>query len=94
MAKKKRGGRHSRRKIPLAVVAPLGVVAYDAGRYLVKGQTEEAKFIVTGINRNGKLEVGQLMRAYGPVLVGALIHKGASRLGVNRAIPSWIPFGV
>jgi len=94
----RRRGKKSRRggskKMPLAVVAPMAIVAYEAGHYAVKGDMDNAKYVLTGVRRDGTWSSGRTMQTYTPVLVGVVIHKAASRLGVNRYIPKWLPVSI
>ena len=49
---------------------------------------------LTGYDARSKSwSFGTLMRGLGPVVLGVLVHKGANKLGVNRAIArAGIPF--
>lgn len=84
--------------LPLAAVAgfvPLGLNVYNgaktggingAGFELVRG--------TTGYNwQAGRMEWPALVRGLGPIVAGFMVHKLASKLGVNRALgKAGIPF--
>jgi hypothetical protein len=84
--------------IPLAVVGGMVPTAVDVlETYKAQGLPGGAKMLVmrtTGYNmwaKNWYLQ--ELLRGMGPVLLGLLVHKAASKLGINRAIArAGIPF--
>lgn len=99
MAKKKRGRRGGSKKIPLAVVAPMAVVGYKIAKEAMTGATGQnmAVLRLTGWDAGSttdNFKPNYLIGTYVPVLAGVIVHKGASRLGVNRMIPKWLPFNI
>jgi hypothetical protein len=89
MAKHKRS--HKSKKVPLAVAVPVLITTVDIGKAVISGDTASARLQMTGIDSNGKFYFPAVAQTYGPILAGALIHMGASKLGVNRAIAK-VPF--
>lgn len=92
---KRRGGGFT---LPLAVVGgfvPLAVHAVDD--YQVGGITHLGKGIAvrtTGyMVDTGKFELKYLSQGLFPILAGLVVHKVASKMGVNRALArSGVPF--
>lgn len=78
--------------VPMAMAVPIAYVAYNQGRKILAGNVKGAKEAMTGYTDSG-FSVGILMETYGPIVAGAVVHKAASYLGVNRMIGrSGIPF--
>lgn len=102
MATKGKGKRSRRRSsgftLPLAVVAgfvPLGLnVINGAKTGGINGAGFELVRGTTGYNwQAGRMEWPALYRGMGPILLGFLAHKVASRMGVNRALAkAKVPF--
>lgn len=90
---KKRGGSRSK-KLPLAIALPVGMAGAQAMKYVMAGNYTSAQHVFTGIQANGGFDQGRFMMTYLPIVAGVLVHKGASRLGVNRYIPKWIPVSI
>lgn len=92
--KAKRGG--GSKKMPLALIGAMGISGYvNVVRPAMGGNYEGALANLTGYDtRVQKFQPERLVYTYGPVLGGVLLHKAASKLGVNRAIPKWIPFSI
>ena len=83
---KKRRGSH-KMTVPVAIAAPAVWAMYRFVEPAIKGNMPLAVMQVTGYNfATNALNLGALYDTYGPVLVGAVIHKGASMFGVNRAL--------
>ena len=80
-------------KLPLAIVVPAAITSIDIGGQVAAGKYEDAKFMVTGINANGRFEWRQVVKTYGPTGVGVLIHKYLGKY-VNRYLPKWLPFNL
>ena len=87
--------------IPVAVLAgfvPLGVGVYGAVRRGMAGDTagmtQELTIRTTGFNTDTKsFHWPAFWGTYGPILAGLVVHKAASRLGVNRALAkAGVPF--
>jgi len=84
--------------IPLAVVggfAPLVVheiAAFKAGG--IANAATQLALRTTGYNyADGGWYPTEMVRGVGPILLGALVHKVAGRLGINRALAgAGIPF--
>lgn len=95
---KARSRRHAKPRIPLAVVAgfvPLATFAYEgfqAGGLSNAGARVAQR--LTGYDSSAHVFIWkELMLGWGPILTGIVLHKVASRLGVNRALAkSGIPF--
>ena len=87
--KKRRSG--GSKKLPLAIALPLGMAGAQAAKYAMAGNFTSAQHVFTGIQADGGFDQGRMMATYVPILAGVVIHKGASRLGVNRYIPKWLP---
>jgi len=90
-SKKRRGS--GSKKIPLAIGVPLAVNAVIVGKYAMEGNFAAASKHMTGYGSGG-FEPQVLMTTYGPILAGVIVHKGASKLGVNRMIPKWLPVSI
>jgi len=95
MAKKKHR-RKAAMTIPLAVVAgflPAGNKLWD-NRESVESLTNEASKMFVGFDpRSGNWDLEDLKFGIAPILVGFLVHRVASGLGVNRALGSArVPF--
>ena len=101
MAKKKGGSRRRGFTVPVAVLAgfaPLGFGLVSATKRALAGDTagasQELVIRTTGYNTDTKRWHSDVfMQSYGPVLAGLVVHKLASRLGVNRLLgQAKIPF--
>jgi len=55
-----------------------------AGKYTKGFDVIKANYL--GLNRNNKFDPSLLAHGFGPLLGGFLIHKVASKLGVNREL--------
>lgn len=92
MARKKRGRRgfgKKNRAIPLAIVGPLAMpaVQYVAPKLLagdLKGAFQSMVLEYTGMGTDSKFHPNQLVEAYLPVLGGVVVHKLATKFGVNK----------
>ena len=87
-AKKKR--RRGRRSIPLApLIGLVGSAAEPIKRAMGgdwQGAIGEARNIYTGFNEQGKFNAGWLVKGWGPIVLGCLIHKfvGGWPINANR----------
>lgn len=72
--------------IPLALAAPLGVAGIRVGKDLASGEYANAVQDVTGFDASGKFHWPELVKTYGPVVAGLVMHKAANKFGVNRAL--------
>jgi len=93
MAKRRFKKSRSARKmtIPMAVAVPVGAIGIALGKKALAGDTAGMMRQV-GVGESG-LEFDKVISVWGPVLVGVIIHKGASYLGVNRALgAAGVPF--
>lgn len=94
MAKKKTTRRRRpKTTIPLAVVGGLSVGLREPVQFLMQGNIEGAAWTIsrayTGYDyKTGKFTLWDLKRGVVPLLLGVLVHKGAGKLGINRAIGS------
>lgn len=95
--------RHSKpgMTIPLAVVAgfaPLAMGELGAVKRALAGDTagasQQAVIYATGYNMDTKsFSWPTFVGSYGPIVAGMLVHKLASKFGVNRALASaGVPF--
>lgn len=78
-------------RIPLAVVAGfVPTLAFAADGFRVGGFENAARRTaqrLTGIDSTANVFIWkELMAGWGPILAGFLVHKAASKLGINRAI--------
>lgn len=90
------GGRRSKGKVSLAVVAgflPLAIDGYSAmtkgwsGYTGLEALAGQLVYSTTGWNNSqNRWEMRGIIRGLGPVLCGALVHKAASMFGINRQI--------
>jgi len=94
MAKKgkRRGGSRSK-KLPLAIVIPMAIPAIEAGKAIMGGQYDTARYIMTGVDGMGRFVPGRMVETYAPVVAGVVAHKFAGRF-VNRYIPKWLPVSI
>lgn len=90
-SKKSRGGRS--KKMPLAIVVPMAIPVVEAGKALMAGQYDSARYIMTGVDGMGRFNVGRMVETYAPVVAGVVVHKFAGRF-VNRYIPKWLPVSI
>jgi len=73
--------------VPVALMAPALWAGYRFVEPAMKGNMTLAITQATGYNfGTNALNMGALYDTYGPVLVGAVIHKAAGYAGVNRAL--------
>lgn len=73
--------------VPMAIVAPAAWVGYRFLEPAVKGNMTLAVMQGTGYNfGTNSINKGAILDTYGPLLIGAVIHKGANYLGVNKAL--------
>lgn len=78
--------------IPLAVAVPVAVVAIDSAKKVMAGNTAELMANITMMD-NGKFSSARFMNMWAPILAGVIVHKGASYVGLNRALgAAKIPF--
>lgn len=90
MGRKKKSRRSNKMTLPLAVLLPVAAPVAEAVGIMAKGDVKggiafaTAKF--TGLQSDGTFNAAYLMNTYGPMAAGALIHWGAGRMGVNRAL--------
>ena len=86
--KKKRSGKRNK-AIPVAIVAPLAMPAinYVLPKVMsgdIKGAVQSLALEYTGMDSAGKFHANQLVEAYVPVAMGVVVHKMASKFGINR----------
>jgi len=92
--KRKKSHRSGSKKLPMAVAVPLAYTGYNMAKQFMGGNTAYPVYALTGMTANGDFQGAQIVRTYVPILAGVVAHKAASRLGVNRMIPKWIPFSI
>jgi hypothetical protein len=88
------GRRAKRMTLPLAIVGgfvPMGVdivSAYKVGG--VEAALGHVSLCTTGYDpSDGKFKpMFAVQKLYGPLLLGAIVHKAANRLGINRMLSS------
>jgi hypothetical protein len=94
MAKAKARRRANNMTIPLAVVGGLVPAAYDvlAGYRAngLDGALGHVSLVTTGYDPgDGEWKPAYaLQKLYGPLALGALVHKAAGKLGINRMLAS------
>ena len=82
------------KKLPLAIAAPVALAAYEIAK-TGKGNSAAAVARITGYDpSNGQFAFGNMASTYVPILAGVIVHKAASRFGVNRMLPSWLPVNI
>jgi len=88
MARFKKKGRRSgkSKSIPLAVVAPLVAIGYEAGKDIMAGNMAELKWDLVAVNAEGKFSGQKALQIYGPLAAGVVIHKVANKVGVNNIV--------
>ena len=87
MARRKRRGRKKDKAIPLGVAVPAIWVGYERVYVPLKDKNYDGlKQMWTGIAPDGTFTSVSLVKTYGPLLVGTMASKVASRLGLNRKI--------
>jgi len=99
MARKSRKGhRGGSKKLPISIVAPMAMGGYfKVVQPLMAGNQILAVANLTGFDMGStadKWKPQYLVGTYGPILAGAVIHKVAGRVGVNRMIPKWLPVSI
>jgi hypothetical protein len=79
---------HSRGKttLPIAIVAPVAVVAFKVGKDLMAGNTLDVQQSLTGVGPDGQFHSQFVIPTYMPIAAGAAIHYAASRFGVNKML--------
>jgi len=96
----KRGKKHSSKRkmtVPLALAAPIALIGANAYQQYTSGGFASVKkytlMAMAGKDGNDQLNMGTAVNFYLPILAGAAIHIGASKLGVNRMIANArVPF--
>ena len=86
MARKKYRGRHKAKAIPVAVAAPLVAVGMEAASYAMAGSYGNMKWMFTDITDSGDFQGGRLIKTYGPLAAGVVVHKVANRVGANNIV--------
>lgn len=90
MAKHRKGRRHGKGAIPLAVVLPAAIPAVRAYRDVGgfnKALPEQLALYYTGVRGStGTFESGYVTQMAMPIIAGIIIHKAASKLGINRHV--------
>jgi len=95
---KKRSRRKNNLIFPLAIVAPMAYVGAGTVSNISKIGLSSSMAVLTnqmtGYDpRTNDWKLSRLKNGLGPILVGALIHKVASKFGLNRALSrSGVPF--
>jgi hypothetical protein len=101
MARRGRKSRRSggRKKIPLAIVAPMAFSAYNyVLEPVLKGDMGRAQrqtaYYMAGMQQDGSgFQLDGPLKFYGPMIAGVVAHKVAGRF-VNRYIPKWLPVSI
>jgi len=89
--------RKAHKKASIAILIPalapaMGTIgSFGAGDY--KAGTNGLVYGYSGINAQGQLDTGQLVRTYVPIAVGIAAHKVIGK-HVNRYLPAWLPIGI
>lgn len=52
----------------------------------IEGAAYDAKEIYTGVDANGQFQIEFLKKGWLPIIIGAVLHIAASKLGINRAL--------
>jgi hypothetical protein len=85
MAKKKHYSKHSK-KIPLAIVIPGALSAYNIAQAGINKDMNSVRLQTTGIDSNGHFYLPAVIETYGPIVVGVIAHKYVGK-HINRYIP-------
>jgi len=91
--RKSRRGHGGSKKLPLAIIVPMAIPAVEAGKAIMAGQYDMARYIMTGVDGMGRFNASRLGETYIPVVAGVVVHKVAGRF-VNRYIPKWLPVSI
>lgn len=86
MAKKKKSYSRKAKSIPVAVAAPMIMVGAEAAKYAMAGQWSNVGYIFTGVDANGGFQGSRILRTYGPMGAGIVVHKVANKVGVNNIV--------
>ena len=86
--KKKRGGKRDT-AIPLALTIP--VLYPGVSALMTQGLTEPALRTIAGrylgmTDDMSTFDSARFMRTYTPVIMGFIVHKGATKLGINKHV--------
>lgn len=86
MSKHKKS-RSKKASFPVAILAPAIFTGYTLGKEAMSGEAgmKNAREAVTGMDDNG-FRGDLLLSTYGPMVVGLVIHKVASKAGLNKAL--------
>ena len=82
--KSRRGGKS--KSIPISIAAPLVATGAEAAKYAMAGAYGNVKWMFTGITDNGDFQGGRLIKTYGPLAAGIVVHKVANKVGVNNIV--------
>lgn len=86
MAKKKYHRGKKKFTVPVALAAPLAVMALDVGKKVMSNDLNGIKGTYTGVWEDNKFNPNQIVDTYTPLVVGLGVHILASKLGVNKSI--------
>jgi hypothetical protein len=88
--KKKKGRRSNKMTIPIAMVAPVALPVVEGMTKMASGDIKGgAQFIATkftGLQADGTFNSAYLVNTYTPILAGIIVHKAASKFGLNAAL--------
>jgi len=91
MAKKKTRRRKNGFTIPIAIIAPMGLVGWNTALYAqnqgVDVALDKLGYWFTGYSvKDADWKWWRMKGGLFPLLGGTLVHKAASKLGLNRAL--------
>ena len=94
MAKEKSSRRRGGMNVPVSLALPLAAMAYRGGTQIMARDFGGLSRDFTGFDAtNNTVHLGNMVPTYGPLLAGLIVHKAASRFGLNQAIGrAKIPF--
>jgi len=92
MPRRKKKGYRKKSTLPLAIVAPMAYTGYQVAKAAMtpNNEVEVIERLTFYHKPTGTFRImgGRGMETYGPILAGAVIHKIANKLGVNRMLSS------
>jgi len=82
--------RSSKMTVPVAMVAPVMMPVAEGLGMALGGDTKGGMRLITakftGLQADGTFNSAYLMNTYMPILAGVIVHKAASRFGLNAAL--------
>jgi len=87
---KKKSRRSKAKSIPVAVMAPIAMMAVNPMKYAISGDVGKAflelRKNVMGVEWDGSFNPGALVGTYTPIITGVVVHKLANKFGINSYV--------